>query len=78
MSDTDAQEYLDTAGAAKLLGVSPETVKPLLKAWRRSGGKVGLPHAVIGAKLIRTTREDVRRFYEAQKKNTAGKTTEAQ
>jgi hypothetical protein len=62
------EEYLDTDGAAKLLGVSAETVKPLLKAWRESGGKVGLPHAVIGIKLIRTTREDVRRFYEAQKK----------
>lgn len=71
MSETQAEAvYLDTDGAAKLLGVSPETVKPLLKAWRESNGKVGLPHAVIGCKLIRTTREDVRRYYEAQKKRT--------
>lgn len=63
--------YLDTDGIATLLGVSPETVKPLLKTWRQTGGKAGIPHALIGSKLIRSTREDVRKFYENQKAKTA-------
>jgi transposase len=68
----EEKEYLDADGVAELLGVSTQTVRPMLNAWRESGGKVGLPHAVIGSKLIRTTREDVRRYYEGQKKATAG------
>lgn len=71
--DENVAEYLDMEGAAALMGVSKETVKPMFKAWKESGGKVGIPHAIFGAKLVRTTREDVRRFYENQKKNTAAR-----
>lgn len=63
-------EYLDVDGAAKALDCSAQTIRPLLEQWRRSGGRTGLPHARIG-RLIRTTREDIRRYYEAQKKVTA-------
>ena len=64
-------EFLDVDGAAQLLQVGPAMVRELFRQWKTTCGKVGIPHVMVGSKLARTTREDVRRWYEETKKRSA-------
>ena len=64
-------EFLDVKGAAAALGVGERTIYDLCKEWRESMGKRGIPHVMIGGKTIRTTIEDVRKWYEGQKRAVA-------
>lgn len=61
-------DFLDVADAARILKVGEGTILELFRQWRDSLGKTGIPHVVVGVKCARTTREDIRRWYEAKKK----------
>ena len=61
-------EYLDVQAAARQLGVGAGIARSLFNQWHESGGKTGIANVRVGEKLMRTTREDIRKWYEAQKR----------
>jgi len=65
--------YLDVKGAAERLQVGQRTVYQICQEWRESMGKTGLAHIMIGGKSIRTSEDDIKRWYEQQKKLAVGR-----
>lgn len=62
------KEYLDVEGAAEVLDVGEATARNLMNQFHESCGKNGIPNVRVGEKLLRTTREDIRKWYENQKR----------
>jgi predicted site-specific integrase-resolvase len=61
---TELPQLLSTQQTAKILGVSPMT----LRIWRVAGRRVGLGYVKVGPRIVRYERSEVARFLRSRRR----------
>lgn len=68
-------ELLDRKAAAAALSISLASLDRHALDYRRSAGRIGIPHARLGGRTIRFRASDLDQWVTAQVQATAGRTT---
>jgi len=64
-------DLLDRMAASEMLGISMSTLDRYLMDYRRSAGRVGIPHARLSGRCVRIRRVDLDQWVSGQVSATA-------